>query len=60
MQLIKEKLQKSLMFGLIVLLCIGSMAVILFGVEQFKLGSQLSSVNQVASLSHTLVRQQAN
>ena len=60
MQLIKEKLQKSLMFGLIILLCIGAMAVILFGVKQFKIGSQLSSVNQVANLSHTLVRQQAN
>ena len=36
------------------------MAVILFGVKQFKIGSQLSSVNQVANLSHTLVRQQAN
>lgn len=60
MQLIKEKLQKSLMFGLIVLLCIGAMAVILFGVKQFKIGSQLSSVNQVANLSHILVRQQAN
>ena len=48
------------MFGLIVLLCIGAMAVILFGVKQFKIGSQLSSVNQVANLSHTLVRQQAN
>ncbi|MDQ6567771.1 MAG: AhpA/YtjB family protein, partial [Haemophilus parainfluenzae] len=51
MQLIKEKLQKSLMFGLIVLLCIGAMVVILFGVKQFKIGSQLSSVNQVANLS---------
>ena len=60
MQLIKEKLQKSLMFGLIVLLCIGAMSVILFGVKQFKIGSQLSSVNQVANLSHILVRQQAN
>ena len=48
------------MFGLIILLCIGAMAVILFGVKQFKIGSQLSSVNQVANLSHTLVRQQAN
>ena len=36
------------MFGLIVLLCIAAMAVILFGVKQFKIGSQLSSVNQVA------------
>ena len=30
------------MFGLIVLLCIAAMAVILFGVKQFKIGSQLS------------------
>ncbi|SUB27897.1 membrane protein [Avibacterium gallinarum] len=36
------------------------MGVILFGVQQFKLGSQLASVNQVTNLSHLLVRQQAN
>lgn len=59
-QLIREKLQKSLMLGLIVVFCVSAMAVILFGVKQFKIGSQLSSVNQVANLSHILVRQQAN
>ena len=60
MQLIKEKFQKSLMFLVIILLCIGAMTIILFGIKQFKIGSQLSGVNQVATLSHTLVRQQAN
>ena len=60
MQLIREKLQKSLMLGLIVVFCVSAMVVILFGVKQFKIGSQLSSVNQVANLSHILVRQQAN
>lgn len=34
--------------------------IILFGIKQFKIGSQLASVNQVANLSHLLVRQQAN
>ncbi|KYK89601.1 AhpA [Aggregatibacter actinomycetemcomitans serotype d str. SA508] len=51
---------KFMMFFGIVLLCAGIMAIILFGVKQFKIGSQLASVNQVANLSHLLVRQQAN
>jgi len=58
-QLIKEKLQKSLMFGLIVLLCIGAMAVILFGVKQFKIGSQLSLVRQQANLFSVLLTNNA-
>ena len=49
-----------MMFFGIVLLCAGIMAVILFGVKQFKIGSQLSSVNQVANVSHLLTRQQAS
>lgn len=48
------------MFFGIILLCIGIMAIILFGVQQFKIGSQLASVNQVANISHLLARQQAN
>lgn len=48
------------MFVAIVALCMGVMGVILFGVKQFQIGSQLASVNQVANLSHLLVRQQAN
>ena len=48
------------MFIAIVALCLGVMAVILFGIKQFQIGSQLASVNQVANLSHLLVRQQAN
>ena len=48
------------MFIAIVALCVGVMAVILFGIKQFQIGSQLASVDQVANLSHLLVRQQAN
>ncbi|OOF48725.1 YtjB family periplasmic protein [Rodentibacter trehalosifermentans] len=60
MHLIKDKLTKSVMLVLILFLCLGAMAVILFGVQQFKIGSQLASVNQVSNLSHILVRQQTN
>ncbi|MFU2059333.1 YtjB family periplasmic protein [Avibacterium volantium] len=60
MQLIKEKALKITMIFIIILFCLGIMGVILFGVQQFKLGSQLASVNQVTNLSHLLVRQQAN
>ena len=60
MHVTKEKMMKFMMFFGIVLLCVGIMAIILFGVKQFKIGSQLASVNQVANLSHLLVRQQAN
>ncbi|MBF0752081.1 MULTISPECIES: YtjB family periplasmic protein [unclassified Pasteurella] len=60
MHLIKEKLTKSVMLVLIVILCTAAFAVILFGVQQFKIGSQFASVNQVSHLSHILVRQQAN
>lgn len=45
---------------MIIALCIGVMAVILFGIKQFQIGSQLASLNQVSNLSHLLIRQQAN
>ncbi|QEH44291.1 hemolysin regulation protein AhpA [Aggregatibacter actinomycetemcomitans] len=60
MHFTKEKMMKFMMFFGILLLCAGIMAIILFGVKQFKIGSQLASVNQVANLSHLLARQQAN
>lgn len=60
MHLAKEKLIKLTMIISIILFCIATIAVILFGVQQFKIGSQLASVNQVSNLSHLLVRQQAN
>lgn len=60
MHLFKEKLLKSVMLLLIITGIGGALATILFGVGQFKLGSQLASVSQVANLSHLLVRQQAN
>lgn len=48
------------MLALILVFSLGGLAIILFGVQQFKIGSQLASVNQVSNLSHILVRQQAN
>ncbi|MGQ0286382.1 AhpA/YtjB family protein [Pasteurellaceae bacterium 22721_9_1] len=60
MQIIKEKITKSAMMLMIIMLCVAVMSVILFGVKQFQIGSQLASVNQVANLSHLLVRQQTN
>lgn len=56
----KEKVIKSALLLTIILACAAIMSVILYGVNQFKVGSQLASVNQVSYLSHTLVRQQAN
>lgn len=43
----------------VITLCIAIVAVIISGVNQFKTGSQLASINQVSNLSHLLVRQQA-
>ncbi|WP_118806025.1 YtjB family periplasmic protein [Haemophilus haemolyticus] len=60
MQIIKEKLIKSTMLATIIVLNLTALGVILFGVKQFKLSSQFASVNQVANISHILVRQQAN
>ncbi|PJG83951.1 YtjB family periplasmic protein [Caviibacterium pharyngocola] len=60
MHLIREKVLKIGMITSITLLCLAVMTVILFGIQQFKIGSQLASINQVANLSHLLVRQQAN
>jgi len=59
-QIIKEKLIKSTMLATIIVLSLTTLGVILFGVKQFKLSSQFASVNQVANISHILVRQQAN
>lgn len=60
MHLVKEKAIKFVMLACILLFCIATLVVILLGVQQFRIGSQLASVNQVANLSHLLVRQQAN
>ncbi|MDT8767935.1 YtjB family periplasmic protein [Pasteurella multocida] len=60
MHLTKEKFIKLSMISSIIILCVAIVLVILFGVQQFKIGSQLASVNQVSNLSHLLIRQQAN
>ncbi|WP_150539343.1 YtjB family periplasmic protein [Actinobacillus vicugnae] len=60
MYLPREKIVKIGLLASISALCVIIVSVILNGVNQFKLGSQLASVNQVSNLSHLLVRQQAN
>lgn len=60
MHFTKEKMMKSGFMLAIALFSVAIMAVLLFGVKQFKFSSQLAGVNQVANLSHVLVRQQAN
>ncbi|WGE87737.1 YtjB family periplasmic protein [Actinobacillus equuli subsp. haemolyticus] len=60
MYLPREKLVKIGLLAGISALCVMVVSVILSGVNQFKLGSQLASVNQVSNLSHLLVRRQAN
>ncbi|SUT93777.1 YtjB family periplasmic protein [Actinobacillus lignieresii] len=60
MYLTREKLMKIGLLAGISVLCVMIVSVILSGINQFKLGSQLASVNQVSNLSHLLVRQQAN
>ncbi|MDD0823571.1 YtjB family periplasmic protein [Mannheimia sp. AT1] len=60
MYITREKIAKTLLLAGITALCCAIIAVILTGVNQFKLGSQLASINQVSNLSHLLVRQQAN
>lgn len=60
MYITQEKVVKSGFLAVILAVCIATIAVILNGINQFKLGSQLASINQVSNLSHLLVRQQAN
>ncbi|EFM89609.1 YtjB family periplasmic protein [Actinobacillus pleuropneumoniae] len=60
MYVTREKLIKFGLLAGISVLCVMIVSVILSGINQFKLGSQLASVNQVSNLSHLLVRQQAN
>ena len=56
----REKLTKTLVFISTLAFCIATIGVILNGVNQFKVGSQLASISQVSNLAHVLVRQQAN
>ena len=56
----REKLTKMLVFISTLTFCLATISVILNGVNQFKVGSQLASISQVSNLAHVLVRQQAN
>ncbi len=60
MHTVREKSVKILLLIAILLVSGFTIAIILFGINQFKFGSQLASINQVSNLSHILVRQQAN
>lgn len=55
----REKVVKFTLLGLVVCICVLIVAIITQGVNHFKSGSQLASINQVSNLSHLLVRQQA-
>lgn len=60
MHTVREKSVKILLLIAILLVSGFTIAIILFGINQFKFSSQLASINQVSNLSHILVRQQAN
>ncbi len=60
MYISREKLTKTLLLGGILAVCVTVVSVILSGVNQFKIGSQLAGINQVTNLSHVLVHQQAD
>lgn len=60
MYITREKLVKCTLVAAVFALCVSVTALILNGINQFKVGSQLASINQVSNLSHLLVRQQAN
>lgn len=59
MQKVSRKILKVGLFTSIIILCFVIVAVIITGVNQFRLGSQLAGINHVSNLSHLLVRQQA-
>lgn len=57
---VREKSVRLILLLGIVVISVVTLTVVLFGINQFKFGSQLASINQVSNLSHILVRQQAN
>ncbi|QIM63462.1 hemolysin regulation protein AhpA [Pasteurellaceae bacterium Orientalotternb1] len=59
MQKISGKVWKIGVLAGVMLLCVAIVSMIVTGINQFKIGSQLAGINQVSNLSHLLVRQQA-
>ena len=59
MQKISGKMWKIGVLAGVMLLCVVIVSMIVTGINQFKIGSQLAGINQVSNLSHLLVRQQA-
>lgn len=60
MYISRERLLKISVLAMIIATCVAVIGVVFMGVNQFKSGSKLASINQVTNLSHLLVRQQAN
>ncbi|OOR97192.1 hemolysin regulation protein AhpA [Haemophilus paracuniculus] len=60
MYISRERLLKISVLAMIMAVCVAIIGVVFMGVNQFKSGSKLASINQVTNLSHLLVRQQAN
>lgn len=59
MQKIHGKIWKMGVLAGVMALCLLIVAIIVTGINHFKIGSQLAGINQVSNLSHLLVRQQA-
>ncbi|MGX2955474.1 YtjB family periplasmic protein [Ursidibacter arcticus] len=59
MRISSGKIVKTSAILFVMVLCLAIVTVILTGINHFKVGSQLASINQVSNLSHLLVRQQA-
>ena len=59
MYISREKAVKNSIIAVTIVLCCVIVAIILNGINHFKVGSQLAGINQVSNLSHLLVRQQA-
>ncbi|WP_301099716.1 AhpA/YtjB family protein [Otariodibacter sp.] len=59
MRITKKNILRVGILSGVAMLCIVVVAIIFAGISQFKVGSQLATINQVSNLSHLIVRQQA-
>ncbi|RPE80802.1 membrane protein [Vespertiliibacter pulmonis] len=59
MQKISRKMWKMGILASVMITCLLTVSLIITSINHFKIGSQLAGINQVANLSHLLVRQQA-
>lgn len=59
MRKVSGKIIKMGILASVMIICITIVGIIITGINHFKFGSQLASINQITNLSHLLVRQQA-